>query len=192
MQTCINIKQRGGSLPDSVCGSAPPAPSVSRCVLTLPPLPPPGRCSRRAQVPRCDHHLRDDHGRLSRAEEAAVALRGHRRGPPPQEQELQAAGGAQAHEPGQSVSRSQLHFLFHFGRKIKSFLYFICNALKIPALVLTERASVILCSLHWPIGTQGPADGNAAAELGGGALQPVELSGTCAVSFGDHLPGGVW
>lgn len=56
---------------------------------------------RRAEVPRPDHHLRDDHGRLPGAEEAAVALRCDRRGPPPQEQELQAAGGTEAHEPGQ-------------------------------------------------------------------------------------------
>lgn len=56
---------------------------------------------RRAEVPRADHHLRDDHGRLSGAEEAAVALRCDWRSPPAEEQELQAAGGPEAHEPGQ-------------------------------------------------------------------------------------------
>lgn len=58
---------------------------------------------RRAEVPRGDHHLRDDHGRLSGAEEAPLALRGDRRSPPTEEQELQTAGGTQTHEPGESV-----------------------------------------------------------------------------------------
>lgn len=65
--------------------------------------PPAGHShSRCAEVPRGDHYLRDDHGRLSRAEEATLALCGHRRGSPPQEPQLQIAGGTKAHEPGQS------------------------------------------------------------------------------------------
>lgn len=60
-----------------------------------------GPCDTRClQVPSCHHHIWDDPGRLSRAQRHRVALCYHRRGPPPQEQELQAARGLQAHEPG--------------------------------------------------------------------------------------------
>lgn len=40
-------------------------------------------------------------------------------------------------------------------------------------------------------GTQGASDWNAAAELGGGAVQSAELPGAAAVSLRELLPGGV-
>lgn len=40
-------------------------------------------------------------------------------------------------------------------------------------------------------GTQGSSDWNAAAELGGGAVQSAELPGAAAVSLRELLPGGV-
>lgn len=49
-----------------------------------------------------------------------------------------------------------------------------------------------LCCVQLPIGTQGAADWDSAAELSGRAVQPAELSRTSAVFFRNHLPRGVW
>lgn len=47
-------------------------------------------------------------------------------------------------------------------------------------------------SLHvFLTGTQGSADRNSSAELGGGVVQPVEFPGAAAVSFRKHLPGRI-
>lgn len=52
--------------------------------------------------------------------------------------------------------------------------------------------ALCLCySSRFLTGTQGSADRNSFAELGGGAVQPVELPGAAAVSFRKHLPGRI-
>lgn len=47
-----------------------------------------------------------------------------------------------------------------------------------------------VCPMFWPlgVGAQGSADGNAIAELSGGAVQPAQLPGAAAVPLGERLP----
>lgn len=49
----------------------------------------------------------------------------------------------------------------------------------------------VCVTLAFLTGTQGSADRNSFAELGRGAVQPVELPGAAAVPFRKHLPGRI-
>lgn len=52
------------------------------------------------QVPVCYHYIWDDPWRMPWTQRCGLALCNHRWGPPPQEQELQAARGLQTYELG--------------------------------------------------------------------------------------------
>lgn len=77
-----------------------------------------GSCDTRClQVPGCYHYIWDDPGRLSWTQRHWMALCYYWWGPSPQEQELQAARGLQAHEPGtihKPLTEGEIKVTTHF------------------------------------------------------------------------------
>lgn len=160
--------------PEKACPTTLPIFSQGPCV---------ARC---LQIPGCYHHIWDDPGRLSWTQRHRVALCYHRRGPPPQEQELQAARGLQAHEPG------TYSYFFYLNAKLRT----LCV---VPVILHSIRSNKVFlytmknCKLSCLLsGTQGPADRYSSPEYSGGALQLAPLPGAGTLSLRKHLHAGVW